>query len=734
VIKPGALVFSIVALLWGQPAEVRDAIAALGRGDFTGAEKTVRAELKLHPGDALAWSVLGVALDNQKRFPEAEEAHRRAVAGEPRSADILNNLANHQLAAGQLDGARATYQKVLALDSGQFNANIQLARLALQAKNGGEALRCLRNLPPERQEAPVVAALRLAARWMTGDRDAVSGARDNPGLSFGAGVALANAAQLDGAEVFLNLALEAAPTDFNALFHLGAVASRNGHHERAREALETALREQPENVDVLYTLAYTDQTLGRHEAAVALLARASKLAPQRPDIQKLLAIATSGLGALEDSAAAWDRYLRLQPDDDAARRERAFLDVQMGQVERGIAGLRAFVARHPSDPEGYFELGMAESKDDPGAALPRFDRALEIRPDFGAVRAARGSLYYQMGKPEAALPDLEAAAAARPNDAASLDHLGQTYLALDRPAEAVRALRHAAELAPEDSKTQLHLARALADAGNSEESKAAMERFRRLGPAANKAVPAGLVDYLSLTPEERHADYRGRVAKAVHEHPDDAAAQVAWLKLLLEDGKPEEAAATARRLGALKPAPALLADAAHALLELKQYGAARELLAQTGNPDGAVTADLAIADFQMLDAAGKTDEAVAALQRAMRAAPDRADLIRQAAAFRIRHGELDEALRLTGDAAKAHPGDRDVLLLRAVTLGVAKRGDEVGRALGEIQSRWPEWPAVWAARGIGLHDTAALDTAKSLGARAASVDLLELLQRPLRDW
>ncbi len=732
--KPWALVFSTVALLWGQPAEVRDAIAALGRGDFVEAEKTVRAELKLHPGDALAWSVLGVALDNQKRFPEAEEAHRRAVAGEPRSVDVLNNLANHQLAAGQLEGAQATYQKVLALDGGQFNANIQLARLALQAKDGGGALRCLRNLPPERQAAPVVAALMLAARWVTGDRDAISAARGNPGLSFAAGVALATAGQFEGAEEFLNLALAAAPTDFNVLFNLGAVESRNGHPERAREVLETALREQPENVDVLYTLAYTDQTLGRREAAVALLARASKLAPQRPDIQKLLAITTSGLGALEDSAAAWDRYLRMQSDDDAARRERAFLDVQMGQFERGIVGLRTFVARHPTDPDGYFELGMAESKDDPGAALPRFDRALEIKPDFAAVRAARGSLYYQMGKPEAALPDLEAAAAARPNDAASLDHLGQAYLALDRPADAVRALRRAAELAPDDSKTQLHLARALADAGNVEESKAAMERFRQLGPAANKVVPAGLVDYLSLTPEQRRADYRARVVKAVHEHPDDAAAQVAWLKLLLEDGKPEEAAATAHRLGGLKAAPALLADAAQALLESKQYAAAKELLAQSGNTDGAVEADLAIADFQMLDAAGKTGEAASALQRAMRAAPDRADLIRQAAAFRIRHGELDEAIRLTGDAAKAHPADREVLLLRAVTLAAAKRVDEAGRVLGEIQSRWPEWPAVWLARGIALHDTAAMDTAKSLGARAASTDLLELLQRPLRDW
>src|ERR1039457_7487906 len=63
----------------------------------------------------------------------------------------------------------------------------------------------------------------------------------------------------------------------------------------------------------------------------------------------------------------------------------------------------------------------------------------------------------------------------------------------------VRVLRKAAALAPGDSKTQLHLARALADAGQTAESKAAMDRFRQLGPVVSKAVPGGLVDYLSLT-------------------------------------------------------------------------------------------------------------------------------------------------------------------------------------------------------------------------------------------
>src|SRR6185295_12436459 len=126
--------------------------------------------------------------------------------------------------------------------------------------------------------------------------------------------------------------------------------------------------------------------------------------------------------------------------------------------------------------------------------------------------------------------------------------LGQTYLALDRAADAVGVLRRAAELEPAESRIQLHFARALADAGKTEESKVVMERFRALGPAAKNGVPAGLVDFLGLSPVQRRADYRSRVEKAVGEHPDDPAAQLARLKLRLEDGNAAQANEAARRI------------------------------------------------------------------------------------------------------------------------------------------------------------------------------------------
>ena len=368
------------------------------------------------------------------------------------------------------------------------------------------------------------------------------------------------------------------------LFNLGVMASYTGHYERAREVLEAALRQQPQNVDVLYRLACVEEASRHWEAAVTHLAAAAKLDAARADVQKLMALTATELGALEDASAAWDRYLQREPNDDMARRERGYVAARMGKLQEGSSELEGYVARHPEDPVGHYELAQAQRTVDMAQAMEHLDKALALDPNYLPARAARGGLYYQEGKPEAALADLELVAAKQPSDAANLDRLGQTYQALDRAADAVRVLRRAAELAPTNSATVLHLARALADAGQEQESKVTMERFRGLGPEENKSVPGGLVEYLSLTPEQRRADYRARVEKTVRDHPEDPAAELAYLKLAIEDGDAVQAAATAKRIAAMKPGTAVLAEAGQALLEGKQYGPARHLLQQAGGP------------------------------------------------------------------------------------------------------------------------------------------------------
>jgi Flp pilus assembly protein TadD len=696
--------------------ELRDAMAALGRGDFQAAEQKLRAEVAAHPDDAWLLSLLGAALDNLKRVPEADAYHRRAAARAPHSIDVLNNFAAHLWLAGREQEAGRVFRQIVAIDPAHTGANLQLARLALKEGDGREALRCLDRIRAAEREHPRALLPRLEAFYLSGDRkqgDALAGrllemARSDQDLAFAAGIALSGAQQFERAGSFFETALKTDPANFNVLYNTGVAAARAGHPARAREVLEAALRQKPGNVDALYALACADHALRQWEAAVQLLSQAAKLDPQRADVQRMLAVATADLGALEDASAAWDRYLKLQPNDDAARRERGYTDAQRGHLEEGLRDLEWFAAKHPDDVVGRYELGQAQRGADMAKALDQFNRALALDRNYVPARTARGSLYYQMGKPEEALRDLEAAAALRPDDGANLDRLGQTYQALDRTADAVRVLRRAAELSPGDSKTLLHFARALAEAGNTEESKAVMDRFRQLGPEKNSGVRAGFIEYLSLNDAERHADYKARLEKAVRTHPNDPALRVDRLKLLLADGEPEQAVIEAHAIAAMKPGATALADAGRALLAARRYALAGELLRQaqdSGSLDG-IAADLAIATqlskAESLEAAGHEQQALEAVQQAVDSAPNRVDLYPHAAALLAAKGRTQNAALLLDSAIRVFPGNRELLLLQAAAAGLAGRRAEAETALANIVSRWPEWRPAWTVRGMIL--------------------------------
>jgi tetratricopeptide (TPR) repeat protein len=748
-------------------AGLREAAAALQRGDNARAESVLRALLKTHPADPDALSMLGMALDGQKAFAEADALYHTAIAAAPNSVSVLGRYANHLLAAGNEKGAREAFERVLAIDPGDAYANLELARMELKnkdAEHAKAALGHLDRLPAGMRDAPEAAVPTLIALDRSGDAQAaealftrISNATQNDArLSSSIGWTLARAEQFTQAETFLSHALAGDPSDFQLLYDLGVVALYAQHYDRAREVFEKAVHQQPQNADALYSLAFVYSSLKRPEPALRFLAEAAKAAPRRADVQRLIAVTAAELQANEDSAAAWDRYAALAPNDDTARRERGFARIHMRQFETGSADLEWYITRHPDDAVGYYELGLAQSMNDPTKGLSNLDKALQLKPDFVEARSARGALSYLQGKPEAAVPDLEAAAASQPDNGLILDRLGQAYRALDRLNDSIQTLRRASQLAPEEPTIVLHLANALAEAGKDAESETLMGRYRQMRPTQ---APRDLMRYLSLTPEQQRADYRARVEKAVHDNPRDANAQLHDLRLSLEDGHAEQALAAARTLESLKPNPAVLADAGLALLEARQYAVSRTLLetAASANPGAGLELPLAIAVFhssgpndgmkqmervpeparqadyyfalaQMLDAAGKRVEALPALDLALRAAPGRVELYWQKMVFLKRDGDVRGALDLLERAEKSLPQEPAIPVLRAALLDSNGETGQARQLLDGARRRWPDTPAVWVAQGmiLAVHENPeqarrSLETAVSLGAHSPEV-------------
>ncbi len=718
-----------------QTGAVERAVELLQQADFAGAEAVLRDELRARPGDAEALGVLGVTLDQEKKYDEAGQVYQRAVALTPRSPALLNNYGNHLMAAGRTREARGVFQKVLALNPAHPNANTQMARLALQDKDGTAALRYLAHVGAEKILR--MEALYLLGRKQEGDallREIGEISQLEPRVSFSVGTALSGAGQYVKAEGYFARALEGSPAGFDVLYGLGLAAAHAGHNERAREVLMRALEQQPGNVDLLYDLAAVNAALGRDDTATELLATALRLAPSpRPEVEKLLAHTTANLGFYADAIRSWDRYLELVPGDEEGRRERAWTRLMAGGGDAEIGELRAYVRAHPDDAVGHYELGVAEGASDPADALLQLDRSLALKPDFTAARFARGFLRYRQGSTAQALGDFEFAAARDPENPTFLDRLGQTYAALGKRAEAVRVLRKAAELAPGNTRILMRFSRALSEAGEEAEASTVMARVRELGPNREERAPAGgLVEFLSLPRGEQLERYRDGVTRAAQREPANAEAQVRYLELLLGSGKVDQAAAVVRQIARLRPKPELLEAAADALLAAGQYAAAMDLLGPEsgwGSPSPVLQLDLAIATLharnaqagiaeldkipeaqrngdyffaraEMLRAMGSRAESEAALARALRQGSQHAELYHRAVADLLAGNRFEEAVQAAQSGTRRFPGSGAMALTEAIALQLAGRTADAVRLLREMESRWPELGEVWLADAI----------------------------------
>ncbi len=707
-------------------ATIEEAVQAMQRGDLAAAEQILRS----HPKEPEALGVLGVVLDQEKKYDEAENAYRQALALTPRSAGLLNNYGNHLLATGKPKAAEPVFVKVLAIDPGHVNALVQLARMALEQRKPTEALKYLARVPD--QAAPAF-LLRMQAMYEL-HRDQEAGgwlARAAERSSdTELGVALASVKQYAKATDYFERALQKAPGDFTAKYQLGLAASHAGKLERAGEVLELARQQQPENVDVLFDLAVVETQSGAEEQALALLARGAKLAPERADIWRLLARTAGDLGYFGDAVEAWDRVTKLAPRDEEARRERGFAQTAAGEeLARGMAELRGFVGKYPNDAMGHYELGTAEAASDPAQALAEVNRALVLNPDLVAAHIARGTLKYRDGDFAAALPDFLFAAKRDTKNAAVLDRVGETELALGRSGEAEAVLRDAAAVAPRNSRILLHLGRALTANGKSAEAAATLARFRELG-ADKSTLPhaAGLVDFLGLSPEEQRARYRAGLERTVAAHPENAEALTHYMELLLEGGERGKAGEMAQAIGRLKPSGALLAEAAGALNAAGQYASTEALIKEAGDP-ASLAVDSAIAVWHtrgaaagleatdrvphssqdgdvhllrgvLLRAAGRGAEASAELEAGLAAHPTRPYLIGWGALALLREHRTAQAMTLLQAGIKQYPENPELFLLRAVALNFSPKPADAKAALSQIANRWPDWSEVYRAEAL----------------------------------
>lgn len=307
-------------------AMLDQAAAAYRAGDMAKAEQSLKTILEKKPDELGALLLIGIVLDSEKRYTEAEGFHERALHIAPGSAQVLNNIANHYLATGDADKARQFYEKALVVDVHHTNANLQLAQISINNKQGPLALSYLNRLNHESSSDSRTIVLRTRALAMCGRcteaREAANAlANDAAGAEalFSLGIAFAECRFYRDAERSFSRARDIYPKSFDILYNLGLASLRSGDIERAQAAFEDALKIRPRDIDTLRELAQTRVQLAfvffHREGPNAALRELDKT----PEIDRtgdnylLRAQVLDAQGKVTEAAAALNQALRAAP-------------------------------------------------------------------------------------------------------------------------------------------------------------------------------------------------------------------------------------------------------------------------------------------------------------------------------------------------------------------------------------------------------------------------------------
>ena len=262
-------------------AALRDARAALERGDAAAAEAHSRRALDLAAGDARAWTMLGLA--QRARDPAAAEtALRRAAAIDPRDADPPFHLGNLLRERGHPQQAIEAYERALALapEHPSLLNNYGLALEAAGATDRAHAVyRRILDSRPEHPQALSNLAHSLCAVRSYGDAAAYCARYlrvypdGDAAVWIDQGVCQHASGEYAAAETSFRRALALAPGDAVAETNLASVLVDRADFPAAEALLRDATAHDPQFLYAAALLAYCRQQLCAWEGLDALHAR-----------------------------------------------------------------------------------------------------------------------------------------------------------------------------------------------------------------------------------------------------------------------------------------------------------------------------------------------------------------------------------------------------------------------------------------------------------------------------
>jgi tetratricopeptide (TPR) repeat protein len=502
----------------------------------------LKAELYVAEGrfDEAEVELLAIVAQHDQPGSRYALARFYAARGEPaRAATVLEDaldlhpdaprlaayLAEQRIDAGDLAGARETWNRFRRIEPRDPHVEYLRARLLLAEGEAGEAAEILRAVVSETDAGYTQFWLGRALEESGDGRGAarrygLALIRDRADPAAPAALLRVTAALGDWRSALMaarHLA-ERAPRDAEAQEALGEILLQLGEWEAAERHARQLVEQRPERVAPALMLARALRGRGEHAGAAQVLEAAEEKLGALPELEVERALGVALAGGLEEGIArleslaarepargevhrvlgqllfargdteagrrATDRALELASDDPSPLATRAQYSAARGLWAEARADALRYLAIHPDDASIHFLLGAVEAgagrRD---AAIAAYEGAASLDEAHFAARNNLALLLAERGDLDAALARAQEAHRLRPGDAYGLDTLGSLYLQRGLAERSVHFLERARAADPSLVDARLHLALAYREAGRGDEARRLLEEL-----AADAAV------------------------------------------------------------------------------------------------------------------------------------------------------------------------------------------------------------------------------------------------------
>jgi len=336
-----------------QSSSAAQALALEQEGKLPEAEEAWRQVVERNPQDGAAFASLGLVLSRQQKYREAATAYRRSIALDPKLPGVQLNLGLAEFKQGNFRAAIGPLRAALASNSQNTQAR---TLLGLSYYGAGQFAAAVDDLQPLAQADSanielhnVLAQSCLQAKKFSCAfeefRLILQQKPDSPASHVLLGEALDGLGRTPEAIVEFQAAAKLAPQEPNVNFGLGYLHWKSHQYDDAQRDFENELAIDPRNAQALAYLGDIEMKRNDPEKALASLRKATEL---RGDLR----IAYVDMGAI---LAEQKQY----PD--------------------AVTSLQRAVKMDPSQPDAHFRLGRVyQAMGNKAAAQKEFAKVREL--------------------------------------------------------------------------------------------------------------------------------------------------------------------------------------------------------------------------------------------------------------------------------------------------------------------------------------------------------------------